>query len=385
VESIQISKGPGSVVNGYEGISGSINTELKKPYATDKEKFFINLYGSNSGRYEGNLNIAHKFNEKLSTILFTHTSIAQKKLDHNHDNFLDMPLSENYIFMNRWNYSSGNIHEAQAGIKMVFSDLQGGQTIFDPDKAHTIENGYGVGIDTRRVEGFLKNGFVFLRPNTSIGIVLDGSYHQQKSFFGLDNYDAEEHFVHLNIIGQTFLFNTNHTIKGGASVLNNNLDETYQSVHYTRNEVVPGIFAEYNYNVNDKFNLLAGYRVDFHNLYGTFTSPRVHVKYTFTPNTTLRASAGKAYRVADVLAENTSILTSARQFVVEENLLPEQAWNYGLTFIQSFETYSRRGIITLDIYRTDFINQVVIDVDKDAHGIYVRNLNGVSFSNVMQT
>lgn len=385
VESIQISKGPGSVVNGYEGISGSINTELKKAYDTEKEKYFINLYGSNSGRLEGNFNIAHRFNPKLSTMLLAHTSIAQTKLDHNDDTFLDMPLSKNYILMNRWNYSSENMHEAQAGIKFIYSDLQGGQTFFDPLKERTTENGYGVGVDTRRIEGYIKNGFVFHRPNTSVGIILNGSIHTQKSYFGLNDYDAEERFVQANVIGQTFVFNTNHTLKGGASVLNNNLDETYQSVNYKRNEVVPGIFAEYNYNVNDKFTILAGYRIDFHNLFGTFNSPRLHLKYTLNPNTTLRASAGKAYRVADVLAENTTMLTSSRQFVLEEDLLPEQAWNYGITFIQSFETNSRRGTFTLDVYRTNFLNQVVIDVDRDAHGIYVSNLNGESFSNVLQT
>ena len=40
LESIQITKGSGSVVNGFESIAGQINTELKKPFTDDV--FFVN-------------------------------------------------------------------------------------------------------------------------------------------------------------------------------------------------------------------------------------------------------------------------------------------------------------------------------------------------------
>ncbi|MBP7399534.1 MAG: TonB-dependent receptor [Chitinophagales bacterium] len=383
IESIQISKGPGSVINGYEGITGSINTELKKPYETKEEKFFLNLYGSNSGRYEANINYAQNLNEKFSTMLLFSTAQAHTKLDHNEDSFLDVPLTENYLLMNRWNYF-GKKHEAQAGIKLVYSDITGGQNTFDSNMPRTIDNGYGVGIDIRRMEAYLKNGFLFTRPNTSIGIILNGSLHEQNSFFGLNDYNANEEYFNANLIGQTYIFNTNHLIKGGGSYILNNVDETYQSVNYTRNESVPGVFAEYSYTYDEKLSVLGGIRTDFHNLYGTFISPRMHAKYTLNSNTTFRLSAGKAYRVANVLAENTSILTSARQFILEENLLPEQAWNYGATVVQNFYIQNRTLTLTVDAYHTDFVNQIIVDVDRDPNNIYVSNLYGNSYSNILQ-
>lgn len=384
IESIQISKGPGSVVNGYEGISGSINTELKKPYETDIEKYFFNLYGNTAGRYEANLNIAQKLNDKWSTMLLFNTTQAHTKQDNNNDGFLDMPLTENYLLMNRWNFSSGKIHEAQAGIKFVFSDIQGGQSSFNAAEPRTINNGYGVGIDTRRLEAYIKNGFVFTRPNTSIGLILNGSSHDQKSFFGLQDYNANEVYLNANLIGQTYIFNTNHLLKAGGSILSNQINESYRSIDYMRNELVPGVFAEYNYSQEEKWNILAGARVDFHNLYGTFFSPRLHAKYTTQSNTTIRASVGKAYRVANPIAENTSLLTSSRLFVIDENLLPEQAWNYGLTLVQKLYMQNKAATITLDAYRTNFINQVVIDMDTDPENIIVGNLKGRSYSNILQ-
>jgi hypothetical protein len=40
IENIQLSKGTGSVANGYESIAGQINVELKKPATS--EKLFAN-------------------------------------------------------------------------------------------------------------------------------------------------------------------------------------------------------------------------------------------------------------------------------------------------------------------------------------------------------
>lgn len=58
VESIQITKGAGSVVNGFESIAGQINTELVKPSTDDK--LFVNLYGASSERLELNTHIKLK-------------------------------------------------------------------------------------------------------------------------------------------------------------------------------------------------------------------------------------------------------------------------------------------------------------------------------------
>ena len=384
VESIQITKGPGSVVNGYESITGSINTELTKPFDVDEQLFLINLYGSNSGRFEANVNAKHLFNENWSTELLTNTSQLHNKMDDNEDGFLDAPLNETFTLMNKWNYFSGKMHEAQFGAKYIYSNLTGGQINFDQDAERTTENGYGVNVLTNRVELFMKNGFVFKRPNTSIGTIVNYNYHDQHSYFGLNNYDGIENYINVNVIGQTYMFNTNHLIKAGASFMYDDFNEQYNKVSYTRTEQVPGIFTEYYFNAPDHWSVLAGARVDFHNLYGTFFSPRLHLKYTATPKTTLRMSAGKGYRTANVFAENTTLLTSNRDLIITEKLLPEEGWNYGLTFIQAFAIKKQDGSFVLDVYRTDFVNQIVVDVDSSVHAIYISNLHGQSFSNVLQ-
>lgn len=68
VESMQITKGTGSVVNGFESISGQINVELKKPL-TDS-LVFVNLFSSNMGRNEINIHFNKKISQKLSSGFF---------------------------------------------------------------------------------------------------------------------------------------------------------------------------------------------------------------------------------------------------------------------------------------------------------------------------
>ncbi len=53
MESILLSKGSASVLNGYESITGQINVEYKKPI--NSEKLALNLFAGDEGRFEANL------------------------------------------------------------------------------------------------------------------------------------------------------------------------------------------------------------------------------------------------------------------------------------------------------------------------------------------
>ena len=86
MESIQVSKGTSSVINGYESISGQINVEYKKP--TGNERFFLNLFQNHMGRSEGNFNAKLKLSPRL-TMLLGHASVNAVAHDDNHDGFID--------------------------------------------------------------------------------------------------------------------------------------------------------------------------------------------------------------------------------------------------------------------------------------------------------
>src|SRR5690606_16640734 len=82
VESIQVTKGAGSVVNGFESISGQINTELIKP--ANDIPFYLNLYGSTDARMELNAHFNEKISDKWSSSLFVHGDRKSTRLNSSH-------------------------------------------------------------------------------------------------------------------------------------------------------------------------------------------------------------------------------------------------------------------------------------------------------------
>jgi len=376
-ESIQIKKGAGSVVNGYESITGQINIEFLKPDNTDK--LYVNGYGNARGRTELNIHGAQKLNKKWSTMSFGHVSNQGLSFDNNNDNFEDQPLKTQYNFFNRCKYV-GEKRMFQAGIRGVYEKMRGGQIT-----ANERQPLYYIGVESKQIELFTKNGFMFpSKPYKSIGILNTLRYHQHNSTYGQKSYDAQQISGYLNVIYQTIINNTMHKIKFGSSLVYDNYDKNLNhNYKFGRVETVPGIFSEYAYSPNEKNNLVLGIRGDYHNMYGAFVTPRLHYKYNFTEQSAFRLSAGRGFRTAHPILENTAAMASSRTIIFKEELKPEIAWNYGTSITHLFSIGKKDMGIALDYYFTDFENQVVVDLENPRE-ISFYNLDGKSYSHSLQ-
>jgi outer membrane receptor for ferrienterochelin and colicins len=390
IEGMQLSKGTGSVVNGYESVAGQINVEWKKPFEDKEEKWYFNLYQSSQGRSEANLVHREKFNEKLSTNIFLHAKSQWLKQDQNGDGFLDQPLDKQFVGANRWFWFGPTGWEIQGGIKGSYVENTGGQWDYAKGSEQAAGKPWGFELDMQRAEAWAKIGHVFSKPATSMGLQLSAVYHKQDGVYGNRKYSSLQKSFYTNLIYQSIIGNTNHGIKLGLSNLVDQYDETIGLNRYKRNEVVPGAFAEYSYNYLEKFNLVAGLRADYHNLFGTFLTPRLHVRYAPFKNTAIRASIGRAQRTANIFAENMGYMASNRVFAVFSvdadkayGLDPEVAWNTGINLTQKFRLNYRDGSFSVDYYYTHFQNQVIADVE-DKHTVRFYNLDGSSFANSFQ-
>lgn len=385
MESIQVSKGASSVKNGYESITGQINVEYKKPNSEDREKLFLNFYGNHAGRLEANVNGSIKVNEKWSTAVFGHVSNQSTLLDHNGDGFLDDPVFTQVNLFNRWGVNT-NAMEGMFGVKYLMEERKGGQMgYYQADEPIPPSGFYGTEIRTSRLEAFSKTGFfINRRPNTSIGWINQYIYHDMDAFFGLNDYRAIEHNFYSNLMFQTYIKSTDHTITAGLSYVMDSFDETLNDSLMDRTEHVPGVFAEYSWVVPEKLTLMLGMRGDYHSEEGLFYTPRIHIRYSPWQHTVIRVSAGSGSRTANVIAENLSALVSSRQFIFREKLRREKAWNYGGSVTQYIDILGRELSVTGEYYRTDFINQVIVDKEQGSGEIRVYNLDGRSFANTYQ-
>ena len=390
VESIQLIKGTGSVVNGFESIAGQINVELRKPQTS--EKLYLNGYVNTMGKTDVNLNWAHKLNSKWATGLLLHNDFLYTKQDFNKDGFRDLPTGNQFSGVHRWQYLGDNGLMTQFGVKVLLDNKVGGQVSFNPSADKFSTSSYGLGINTKRYEAFGKIGYVFPeKMHKSIGLQLSAYDHNQDSYFGLKRYDARQKNFYSNLIYQSQIGSEVHQFKTGLSFLYDGYQEQLNATPYNRTEVVPGAFTEYTFTPNEKLNVVAGLRADHNSLYGWFATPRFNIRYAPVTNTTLRASVGRGQRTADIFAENMGVLVSSRTISIltatagkAYGLLPEVAWNKGISVDQKFHLFNREASAGVDFYRNDFTNQVIVDLE-DARTVTFYNLVGKSYSNSFQT
>lgn len=389
VESIQISKGAGSVVNGFESISGQINAELVKPFSDNK--FFLNTYSSLNGRLELNTHFNQRVSKKWQTGLYIHGNYRGQKFDKNDDNFIDMPLANQINVMNRWQFT-----DAEKGwvsfinVRFLNDEKQTGEIEFNPLIDKGTANNWGSEIDTRRFDTSAKLGYVFPElPFQSIGFQMAYSNHQQDSYFGLNAYDIQHQSVYSNLIFNSIIGDTRNKFKTGLSFTYDKFDELVNTSNFNRNENSLGAFFEYAFDNLDNFSVTGGLRIDTHNLLGIFLTPRLHVRYVPWEKGVFRASVGRGKRSANIFAENQQLFASSRQINIDDvggniyGLNPEIAWNYGVSYMQKFNLFGKKGDITFDFYQTNFQNQVIVDWENPQE-IAFYDLDGRSIANSFQ-
>lgn len=390
VESIQLTKGIGSVANGFESIAGQINVELKKPEAG--EKLFANAYINSMGKTDLNLNLSTPVGKKWHTGLLIHEDfLFNKTLDGNKDDFRDLPSGNQFSAINRWKYDNGNGWMVQAGIKLLIDERTGGELGFEPSRDKYTTYKYGIGFTINRYVGFAKIGYVFPQKKyKSLGLQLSGSDHSQSSYFGLTQYDAKQRNLYANLIYQSIIGSTMHKFRTGLSFVYDRYNESLRKSVYKRTESVPGAFFEYTYTPSTRVTVVAGIRGDKNNLFGFFITPRLHLRYEPFNGTTIRLSIGRGQRTANIFAENTGYLVSSRQVSILHarpgkayGLDPEVAWNKGISIDQKFKLRKRDAMLSIDFFRNDFIKQVVVDIEDPAM-LKFYNLAGRSYSNSFQ-
>lgn len=375
INSIQITKGTGNVVNGYESMAGLVNMELKKP--EQMERLYLNLYGNSMGRSELNFNSGFRLGKKWSSGWFAHASTHPIEMDYNKDGFRDMPNGNNLAVLNRYQFH-GEKMESRIGFNLYWDHRDGGQITSKRD-----QNYYGVLIDSKHADLFAKTGFFMKKPYNSIGVVYNLKYQDVSAEIGNHQFKGVEKRGYINAIFDGILGTTDHKIKVGASGVYVDFKQQMDSLNDDRTEIVPGAFAEYTYT-GTRISAVAGVRGDYHNLFGFQFLPRLHTKFLLNEYVDLRITGGKGWRVPNYMIDNISLLATSRSWTAPSETKQEISWNVGGSYVQRFYLNRRRASLTIDYYHTRFENQLIVDRDEDWSTIVFKNLEGTSFSNSIQ-
>lgn len=389
LESIQIAKGPSSVINGLEAISGQINLEHRKP--TAEQPLFVNLFLSSALRTEANIVSSLQLNNKWSTVILGHVSNDPATHDGNNDGFRDEPQSLQFNLSNRWLYMAENGTQIRFGFKALSDDRLAGQMDFSRDNERTTQS-WGSNIKNSGFNGYAKAGFPLTSNNSqNIAIVVDYAYHKLDSYFGLKDYNANQNSLFANLIYQNEM-NENHKYSLGLSAHADKIEEhvrdyfrmTYYDFYPGREENAIGGYGEYTYTNEEKISIVTGFRLDYNNIHGWLPAPRINIKYAFDPRLIFRALAGRGFRSAYIIPDNMGILSTGRRIESWGNLDIEDAWTYGANLTGYFPLGFEDASLSFDYFRTDFNKQVIVDQEYDLSKISIYNLDGRSYTNTYQ-
>lgn len=425
LNSIQVSKGVASVTAGHEAITGQINLEHRKP--TDDERFFLNLYFDSELRPEINVSSAIPLtpDKSLSTVIMAHGSLDTATHDMNEDGFADMPKANQINVANKWLWQNAGGVQLRWGWKVVNENRVGGQMgykkdMYDEMLANPLGTPYGSKIHNRNINAYAKLGIPVGYERTFTGdpadavqnnfaMIFDYDNYLTDSYFGINNIDVVENAIRFNATYAHY-FTQRSSLNVGASAYVRLMNNDYlqqrldggslaESWMFAGKSMLaePGVFAEYTYNIEEKFSLVVGVRGDYSMLDGDYYydgkernkmlfTPRSHIRWSITPRTTLRASAGMGYRRQNLVTDNIWMMTTSRNIEfagLDDDM--EAAATFGGSISQTFHlAQDDMATISFDYFRTQFFNTMVFDQETSDNSILIYNSRGRSFTDNYQ-
>lgn len=384
MKSIRVSKGVGTVKNGFEAITGQIDIEYLKPQ--DESKIEVNAYVDSELRTELNADANFHLGHGLNTVVMAHAEDRWLNHDANHDGFADMPRIRQFNLMNRWNYFSSR-YIFHGGISAIAERSRAGQT----HHSSHLANPFLINLDTRRYDGYLKNAYIINKEhNSNIALAGNISMHELDASFGHKTYEVNEKNAYVSLMYETD-FSALHNLSAGASVAYDYLGQHLRATpsanipadYLREKETTSGIYAQYTFKLHSRLTAMGGIRADYSTRWGWFATPRFNIRYSPIEILTLKATAGKGYRTVHPWAEYNYLLASGRAMTVE-NLQQEEAWNFGASAEASIPIRGHRLRFSAEYFHTDFKNQAVVDYDSDPGQLTIAALHGKSYSNVWQ-
>ena len=425
LNSIQVSKGVASVTAGHEAITGQINLEHRKP--TDDERLFLNLYFDSELRPEINISSAIPLtkDKSLSTVIMAHGSVHPMSHDNNGDLFVDMPKSDQINIANKWLWQNAGGVQLRWGWKVVNENRLGGAEGYKADMyeqmmSDPLNTLYGSKIHNRNINAYVKLGIPVGYERTftgdpddavqnNVAMILDYDNYLTDSYFGINTVDVIENAFRFNLTYAHY-FTQRSSLNVGASAYLRMMNNNYLQQHVVDAKPAkawdfmgksllaePGLFAEYTYNIEEKFSLVVGLRGDYSTIAGDYyytpenrgevlITPRSHIRWSITPRTTLRASAGMGYRRQNLVTDNIWMMTTSRdiRFGGLNNDM-EAAATFGGSIAQTFHLAGDdQATISFDYFRTQFFNTMVFDQETADNSILIYNSHGRSFTDNYQ-
>lgn len=301
LEHVEIIKGVASALYGPSALGGVINLVSRRPEPKLTEEAIVNATSVDGQDAVGYVSVPVRDDWGFTLLAGLH---RQSKNDVNSDGWADTPAYQRVVVRPRlfWNDDAGDSALVTGGFT---AEGRAGGTM----AGGTVANGapYQQKLGTRRWD---------LGTVASFGVGQDRTVSVRGSIMGSDQSHLWGHVADRDHHGTLF---------GEGSVTGDTASHTWtlgtaiqQDIYHSRNftllnytYTVPALFAQDEYSPTGWLTLAASARADFHNIYGTFLSPRLSALLRLD-DWTLRASVGEGHYAPTPFTEETSDVSSDR-------------------------------------------------------------------------
>lgn len=299
---VEIIKGNASALYGGSAMAGVVNLISRRPTTEPIYDFLVNrssLEGTDTSMFLASQLTPHWGASLLGGGYF------QEQQDLNRDSWADVPGYTRGVIRPRffWDNKSGGTALLTGGI--IYEDRSGG-TVPGAVLRATGQS-YVEALNTHRYD-FGGNAQWVLNNRFVLATRFSASAQEHRHRYGED-IERDQHELLFGEVSIKGTAGKNTWVAGVADQRDAFRSRDVPRFNYTY--VVPGIFAQDDINVASWLSVSASARMDFHNRYGTFFSPRISAlfrKFGWTS----RVSAGQGFFAPTPLVEETEAAGLAR-------------------------------------------------------------------------
>ena len=371
----EVIKGPNSTLYGSEAMAGVINIITKDP--AKQPDFSADVMVTSHMESFGNIAIAGG-KGKWNHFTGLNYGYINDYDDLNQDGFGDMINLDRIGLFSKWSYDMQDGKKLVVNLKGFYEDRRNGVQEYLDDRAYRDIRGndsiYGESILTERIELF---GHYDLPTKKQMRLDYSFSKHIQDSYYGSDGYEALQDVGFGRLTWDERI--KKHQLTSGLSLryqfYNDNTVATsrlegLKSVDAPDLQIIPGIFIQDEWTVNDRLTLLSGMRVDHYNKHGFIPSPRLSGKLKTGKWTNWRVNLGTGFKVVNLFAEDHAFVTGQREVVIQEKLRPEQSYSVSTSVNRIVNIGSSAGSFDLSAFYTHFTNKILPDYSEAGKILY---------------
>ena len=310
---VEVIKGAASALYGAGALGGVVNLIARRPGPNPVHEFLINR--STLGATDATLFLASRLSPQWSASLLGGGHF-QERNDIDHDGWADLAGYKRGVLHPRFYWDGGHGRTALLTGGVMYEDRLGGTMpgAVLPATRHP----YQEALDTRRydlggnVQFLLDERFVL---SARFSVSSQGHRHQ----FG----EIVEHDKHETAFGEVALRGTagRHSWVAGVAA-ERDAYRPREVQRFAYRYVTPAIFLQDDITLAPWLSVSGSARVDFHNQYGAFFSPRLSALFRWA-GWTSRLSAGQGFIAPTPLTEETEAAGLTR-LSIPVPLLPER-------------------------------------------------------------